>query len=82
MAVSCKQILKAMNKLAPERLAEEWDYIGLIVGDPEELVSKISNYPRCDGEVVSEAVENGVQLILSHHPPFLKSLKQICYDLA
>lgn len=40
-------VIEAINKLAPSYLAEEWDNIGLLVGEPRRKVKKNSNLFRC-----------------------------------
>ena len=41
MLAKVKDIMAAMEEIAPERLAESWDKPGLAVGDPEREVRKV-----------------------------------------
>ena len=57
-----------MNEIAPTYLKEDFDNVGLMVGDSESDISKI--LVALDGtlEVIEEAIEKGCDLILTHHP--------------
>ena len=41
MSIKCQTIIEIIERLAPKSLAEEWDNIGLQIGDPEVEVEKI-----------------------------------------
>ncbi len=77
MQTKCKMIFGIMEKLAPAGLAMEWDNCGLQVGDPEAEVSGILLALDADLDVCREAAEKSCKLIITHHPLFLKQLKQI-----
>ena len=53
---------------APKDLAENWDNVGLLVGDPDAPVRKILVSLDITEAVVAEAVEQGANLIVAHHP--------------
>lgn len=71
MLVNCGIVAAAMEKIAPVRLKEDWDNIGLLVGQPDAAVKKILVTLDVTPAVIAEAVEAGAGLIVSHHPfPF------------
>lgn len=72
-----KDIYNAINEYAPFDLAYGWDNVGLLVGDAERDVSKILITLDTDAKVVQEAIDNGCDLILSHHPVFFSPIKRI-----
>ena len=39
--VKCQQVMEALERIAPKRLAEEWDNPGLLVGSPAQEVHKL-----------------------------------------
>jgi len=80
LAVQAKDIVAVMERLAPPGLAEDWDNSGWQVGDPAAPVRRVMLALDVTPEVVSEAEENGVQLIISHHPLLLKGLKSVRSD--
>ena len=63
-----KEFEEYMNKIAPTYLKEDFDNVGLMVGDVEDKISKV--LVALDGtiEVIEEAVEKNCDLILTHHP--------------
>lgn len=63
--------VEALARLAPLELAEDWDNVGLLVGDPAAPLERVMTCLTLTPDVASEAVDRGVQLIVSHHPlPF------------
>lgn len=63
-----KDIIKEMEKFAPKYLKEDFDNVGLMVGDKEKEVKKILLALDCTLDVIEEAKENNVDLIITHHP--------------
>ncbi len=59
---------KYLYDWAPAELAEDWDNVGLLVGDGEQEVRKILVSLDITEAVVAEAVEIGADLIVAHHP--------------
>ncbi len=70
-------IAAALSEFAPDMLSEEYDNTGLLVGNPSQLVSKILLAYEITEEVVKEALYEGCQLIITHHPLIFKSLKKL-----
>lgn len=63
-----KDILAEMDKIAPLSIIHKGDNSGLLVGDPEAEVTKVLTALDITCDVVKEAAEKGVQVIISHHP--------------
>ncbi len=60
-----------LTKLAPLELAEDWDNVGLLVGDRAAEVATVMTCLTITPAVVDEAIHQGVDLIVVHHPlPF------------
>ncbi len=69
-----------LKTFAPLELAEEWDNVGLLVGDRGRDVSRAMTCLTITPESVAEAIEQRADLIVTHHPlPFLP-LKQLTTD--
>ena len=66
-----KDILQVLEQAAPYELAEGWDNVGLLVGDPEETVTGVLCALDITLPVVEEAIEQGCNLIVAHHPVIL-----------
>ena len=63
----CREIIERLETLAPERFACEWDNPGLLTGRMDKEVKKILLAVDVDDRVVDTAVEQGVDMIISHH---------------
>lgn len=66
-----------LDELFPPLWAEEWDYCGLIAGDPWADVERVMLALDPLPSVIKEAAEKGIHLIISHHPPDLKPAKRV-----
>lgn len=77
MEARISDIIDLMEVIAPSRLAEEWDNVGLQVGARDWPVRSIwvSLDPRPD--VVAQAVRAGIDLLITHHPLLFKPLRSI-----
>ena len=56
----------------PPETAESWDAVGLVAGDPDAGVVKILLAVDPTIEVAREAAEWGADLLVTHHPLFLR----------
>lgn len=68
------------EEFAPRSLAEEWDNVGLLVGDRARQVQRVMTCLTLSPDVAREAVNKEVDLIISHHPLPFRPLKQITCD--
>ena len=73
-------IIREMEKIAPTFLKEDFDNVGLMVGDREKSVKKILLALDCTLKVVEEAKENNVDLIITHHPLIFRRPNNITTD--
>ncbi len=67
----------ALEGLFPPIWAEDWDYNGLIAGDPWADIERIMLALDPLPDVVKEAAQKGIQLLITHHPPDLKPPRRI-----
>ena len=72
-----KDIKNAIERLAPCSLAEEWDNVGLMLGDAEQYVSTVFICLDVTAENVQKAIDCDADLIISHHPLIFSPLKNI-----
>lgn len=66
-----------LERFAPARLAEEWDNVGLLVGDATRSVRRIMTCLTITPTTAVEAIREQADLIVSHHPLPFKPLKRI-----
>lgn len=77
MTARVKDILNNLELEAPFQLAESWDNVGLLVGNPEQQVTGIIAGLDATNELVDEAINNGCNTIVTHHPVIFKPLSSI-----
>jgi dinuclear metal center YbgI/SA1388 family protein len=70
-------IIRAMEFVAPSRLAEAWDNVGLHIGDRNQPVEIIRVALDPTPDVVASAAKDGVDLLITHHPLIFHPLKFI-----
>ena len=63
-----KQIEQALFQLAPKEGAMSWDNVGLLLGEPEQAVTRVLVALDITEDVVDEARAQGCELIVAHHP--------------
>ena len=82
-----KNISDFINSIAPYDTQCEWDNCGILVGDKDKEVKKIGFTLDLTSEVLKDAKEKGVDLIITHHPIIFRPVKKflkgnLAYDLA
>ncbi|MGG7176505.1 Nif3-like dinuclear metal center hexameric protein [Clostridium paraputrificum] len=82
MSIKVKDIIKEMEVLAPPFLKEDFDNVGLMVGERGKDVKKVLLALDCTKDVIEEGKNNGVDMIITHHPLiFRKPSKIVREDL-
>lgn len=74
---SLAAIAEAVDSRYPATLAEDWDAVGLVCGDPDASVGSVLFAVDPVMAVVDEAMELGVDLIVTHHPLFLRGIHSV-----
>jgi len=77
MTTKVKDILEILNEEAPFSLAESWDNVGLLVGNPEQEVTAVLAGLDPTNRLVDEAIALGANTIITHHPVIFKPLPAI-----
>src|SRR6187402_2313043 len=80
MATTLGQVRSALETLWPVSGAEEWDAPGLVTGDPSAEVGSILLAVDAAIDTVDEAIETGVDLLITHHPLLLRGVTSIAED--
>jgi dinuclear metal center YbgI/SA1388 family protein len=69
-----------LEQLAPFRLAEEWDNVGLLVGHRDRNVTKLMTCLTVTPASAAEAIEADAELIVAHHPMPFVATKRLTTD--
>lgn len=74
------EIIQLFEQFAPKRLAMEGDKIGLQIGRLNKKIKRVMIALDVLENVIDEAIEKNVELIIAHHPPIFRPLKSINMD--
>ncbi|MFE2051431.1 Nif3-like dinuclear metal center hexameric protein [Streptomyces sp. NPDC059459] len=66
------EVIAALENLWPAERAESWDAVGTVAGDPDQQVSRVLFAVDPVQETVDEAVTLGADLLVTHHPLYLR----------
>ena len=66
-----------LEKKYPAAAAEDWDNVGLLTGDDTREISHVFLALDLTEETLAEAVKNGADMILTHHPMIFSGIKKI-----
>lgn len=73
---ACELISWLEEKYSPS-FAEDWDNVGLLVGNDEKEVSHVFLALDLTEEVLSQAEQAGADMIITHHPMIFSGIKKI-----
>jgi dinuclear metal center YbgI/SA1388 family protein len=65
---------RCLEELYEPAWAEPWDAVGLVCGDPAAAVRRVLFAVDPVGVVAAEAIEWGADLVVTHHPLFLRGV--------
>lgn len=70
-------ILNYLSCIAPLETALDFDNVGLLVGDKSAEVNCCVIALDCTQKTIDTAIQNGAQLIITHHPVIFNPLKKV-----
>ena len=70
-------VVAALERRFPPALAESWDRVGLVCGDPADPVERVLFAVDPTEAVAEEAVETGADLVVTHHPLLLRGVHSV-----
>jgi dinuclear metal center YbgI/SA1388 family protein len=71
------EVCRFLEAFAPLHLAEEWDNVGLLVGDRSRSAARIMTCLTITGDTADEAIAERCDLIVTHHPMPFRPLKRL-----
>ena len=72
-----RDVTRALEEIAPLAHAEDFDNVGLLVGDYQQEVKTVLISLDCLEETVDEAIEKSAELIICFHPIIFKGIKKL-----
>ncbi len=75
--MTIREVAQVLEELAPLNLAEEFDNVGLLLGDMDKEINGVLVTLDSLENVVEEAIDKGCDLIVSFHPIIFKGLKRL-----
>ena len=75
MSVRLADIIAVLDEAYPPRLAQSWDSVGLVCGDPHDLVESVTVAVDATPAVVNGTPDRG--LLLAHHPLLLRGVDTV-----
>ena len=75
-----RDVIAAVDRLAPFDLAESWDHVGVQVGAPGDEVHRVLVALEVDDAALDEAARRGCDLLLVHHPLIFDPLARLSDD--
>jgi dinuclear metal center YbgI/SA1388 family protein len=80
MSARLADVIEALEAAYPPALAQGWDAVGLVCGDPDDVVRSVLVAVDPVPETVDEALDAGAQLLLTHHPLLLRGVHGVGAD--
>ncbi|CAN5124743.1 Nif3-like dinuclear metal center hexameric protein [soil metagenome] len=75
MSVRLADVINVLDSAYPPQLAQTWDSVGLVCGDPDESVTSVTVAVDPTAAVVDEVPAGG--LLLAHHPLLLRGVDSV-----
>lgn len=75
MSVRLADVIEVLDEAYPPRLAQPWDSVGLVCGDPDDALDSVTVAVDATPAVVDEVPDAG--LLLAHHPLLLRGVDTV-----
>jgi dinuclear metal center YbgI/SA1388 family protein len=80
MSLKVQDFVDFFADYAPQELAEDWDNVGLLLGDASQCVRRVLTCLTLTPDVAREAVAEQVNLVVTHHPILFRPIQRLCAD--
>ncbi|MCL2789603.1 MAG: Nif3-like dinuclear metal center hexameric protein [Desulfobulbus sp.] len=75
-----QDFLTILQQIVPASVAEEWDNVGLLIGDPRQQVRRVLLALDPTAALIDQAAAGQFDLIITHHPVIFRPLKAVRTD--
>jgi len=76
------EVVAVLERAYPAALAEPWDAVGLVCGDPGAPVRRVLFAVDPVEAVAQEALDTGADLLVTHHPLYLRGTSSVAATTA
>lgn len=80
MTVRLADVIDVLDEAYPPKLAQSWDSVGLVCGDPVDAVNSVTVAVDATADVVDEVPDGG--MLLAHHPLLLRGVDTVAASTA
>jgi dinuclear metal center YbgI/SA1388 family protein len=80
MTLRLATVIDVLDEAYPPGLAQAWDSVGLVCGDPEDVLTSVTIAVDATAAVVDEVPDGG--LLLAHHPLLLRGVDTVAANTA
>ncbi len=70
-------LVESLERIAPPALAADWDNVGLLLGEGAAEVRRVMTCLTVTPDSAAEAVAEGAQLVVTHHPILFRAVKRL-----
>ena len=77
MSTTLADVIAVLEAAYPPALAESWDSVGLVCGDPADSVNRVVFAVDPTESVVDDAIASGADLLVVHHPLLLRGVDTV-----
>ncbi|WP_405099347.1 Nif3-like dinuclear metal center hexameric protein [Micromonospora sp. NBC_01412] len=70
-------VVATLHRRYPPAWAEDWDRVGLVLGEPTAEVRRVACVVDVVPETVAEALAAGADMIVAHHPLLLRGVSSV-----
>ncbi len=82
MTARLSDVVDVLDGLYPPSWAQDWDAVGLVCGDPDAVVRRVLLAVDPVAATVSETLDGGFDLLLTHHPLYLRGTTSVAATTA
>jgi len=72
-----KDVIASLEEFAPSHYQENYDNSGLLVGNRQDKVNAALVALDCTEEIIEEAIQEGCDLVIAHHPILFGNLNRL-----
>ena len=70
-------VVAVLEARYPPEWSQEWDRVGLVLGEPQAPVRRVLCVVDCVPQTVAEALQAGARMIVAHHPLLLRGVSSV-----